>query len=73
MKFGLLDCVYQTWIYDGIKGNSLIFFKNDLQNILKENLKSEIRQSNLLKDKTSKITYSDNNNGYVFFNFNFEL
>lgn len=71
-KFGSLDCVLQTWLYDGFEGTSLIFLKADLENTTSENIKNEIKQSGLLTDSDSSITYSGNpRHDYCFFNFNF--
>ena len=71
-KFGTLDCVLQTWYYDGIQGTSLIFLKTDLENTTNENIKNEIKESGLLKNLESTITFSQNpKHEYVFFNFNF--
>lgn len=72
-KFGLYDCVYQQWLFDGIKGNSLIFHKEDLKDIDIDSIKEEIKTSNLLTDESATITSSSNvTHDYVFFNFNFE-
>lgn len=71
-KFDTLDCVLQTWLYDGIQGTSLIFFKPDLENTTPEIIKNEIKASGLLKDLESTITFSQNpKHDYAFFNFNF--
>jgi len=71
-KFGTLDCVLQTWSYDGVQGTSLIFFKPDLENTNIENIKNEIMESGLLTDPTNTITSSQNpKHDFAFFNFNF--
>ena len=72
MLFHDLDCVYQTWIYDGIKGSSLIFYQEDLQGVAPETIEGYIRASDLLVDRASSITCSKNSGSYAFFNFNFE-
>lgn len=72
-KFNDLDCVFQTWLYDGIKGNSIILYKYDIENYTKEIIEEQIRQSDLMKDNNESITYSSSqDHDYCFFNFNFE-
>jgi hypothetical protein len=67
-----LDCVYETWFWDGVQAQSLIFIEEELT-ISLENMEKEIRENTTLLDyKDSDIT-TKVTNGYVFFNFNFEI
>jgi hypothetical protein len=64
--------VYETWFWDGVQAQSLIFIEEELT-ISLENMEKEIRENTTLLDyKDSDIT-TKVTNGYVFFNFNFEI
>ena len=72
MKFGGLDCVYQIWRFDGIQGSSLIFTLEDVKGITDETIEIDLRESTLLTNKESSITFSfRNKTEYLFVNFNF--
>ena len=73
MKFGDLDCVYQIWRFDGILGgSSLIFAIEDVKGITDETIEIDLRESTLLTNKESSITFSfRNKTEYLFVNFNF--
>ncbi len=75
MKFGELDCVFQIWTYDAIQGNSLIFYADDLQDKSDEELKTMIlTESEIVSNKSQKLTISKNNDEhpFVFVNFDFK-
>jgi hypothetical protein len=67
-KFGEYDALYQEWIWDGIKANSLIFNNRDITDL--ELLIEEVRNSALVNDFREKITSSINKK-YTYINFNF--
>ena len=66
--FGGLDCLYEFWVWKGIKAESLVFAHTEVPSITK--LLDEIRFSDLVLDKTSEIT-TKISKGYFFVNFNF--
>ena len=66
------EALYQLWSWDGYKGESIIFSDDDVKNLSEAEIKEIIRKSSLLKDKESKMTFSQSGSGYTFINFNFE-
>lgn len=70
-KFGELDCVFETWIWDGIQANSIIFHKNNVSHLSDEELEKMIKESLIFK-KDNSVTISRKNEKYTFVNFNFE-
>lgn len=71
MVYGKYDVLYQKWHWDGVTGESLVFIESELGDIELEVLLRDIEASPLIKNE-SKITHSKKDNGFVFFNFNFE-
>ena len=69
-SFDNYDVLYQKWNWDGIVAESIIFDNQDIEDISKEKLMEEIKNSPLVKDGSSEIATSKGNK-YTFFNFNF--
>lgn len=67
-KFGDIDCLYQVWVWDGIKGESVIFVADEVKDIPD----LELCSTPLIKD-VDDVTFSRNRDGYTFVNFNFEV
>ena len=68
-----VDALLQTWIFDGIKGQSLIFVTAEVESFSDAILKELPMVANLITEKDSSITLSRKPNAaYVFVNFNFE-
>ena len=65
-----LDCIHEYWSWDGFYAECLIFLKEDVIDLNKDDL-IDI-SSKFWKSETSEITFSDNGT-YVFVNFNFEI
>lgn len=75
MKFGELDCLFQIWVYDSIQGNSLIFYADDLLDKSEDELKTMIlTESDIVSNKSQKLTISKNKeeHPFVFVNFDFK-
>jgi len=71
MKFGKEDIVYQKWIFDGIVGESIIFYAKDVEYLGEDELKQYVNDSGLV-NANSSITISKNDVKYTFVNFNFQ-
>lgn len=71
LKLGKYIALHQKWLFDGIKGESLIFRISDILNLNKNQLIELSKQHlpNLIRN-TSEVTYSKKEL-YIFFNFNF--
>ena len=69
-KFGDLDALYQKWIWDGIQAESLIFADSDIADRSVVALEQEVRESPLVREKSSITVKSSA--GFTYFNFNFE-
>jgi hypothetical protein len=70
--FGEYEVLYQHWIWDGIKAQSLIFDNNDISHVDLNRLIDEVRNSPLVNDATIEIT-SKVGQQYTFINFNFQV
>ncbi|MDA0777112.1 MAG: hypothetical protein O3B12_06760 [Proteobacteria bacterium] len=66
-KHGNIDCLFQVWIWDNIKGESLIFVADEVNDISDE----ELCDNPQIKD-ADQVTISRDRDGYTFVNFNFE-
>ncbi len=74
-QLGVFDDIpacYQTWQFDGIRGESIIFHQRDLKNRKDTDLIEKVKASQLVK-ASSQITLSRNPPGYLFINFNIAL
>jgi len=69
-KFGELDALYQKWIWDGIHAESLIFANSDIADKNLATLEQEVRESPLVREKSSITVKSLD--GFTYFNFNFQ-
>ena len=69
-NLGKYEIVYQKWLWDGIKAESIIFFNEDIEFLSEEEVKDQVKLSPLLKDN-SEITYKKSDI-YTFINFNFK-
>lgn len=66
--FGDLDCIYEFWVWDGIKAESLIFVDSEVPN--KDKLLKEIKSTKDLVSEDSEVT-TKVSKGFFFVNFNF--
>ena len=64
-----LDCIHEYWSWDGFYAECLIFLKEDVIDLNKEELID--MSSKFWKSEKSEITFSEKGK-YVFVNFNFE-
>ena len=72
-KIDKYDVLYQIWNWDGIRSESVIFEDDDVKGLSEDEIKEIVKSSSLLKDKESRITFSQSGSGYTFVNFNFEM
>ena len=70
--FDDIPACYQSWLFDGIRGESIIFRKKDLQNRKDTDLINKVKASKLVQT-CSQITLSRNPPDYLFINFNIVL
>ena len=68
MKF----CI-RLWSWDGTRAESIIFMDDDVKGLSEDEIKEIVKASSLLKDKESRMTFSQSGSGYTFVNFNFEM
>lgn len=64
--------LFQTWIWDGVYGESFIFVQQDVKHLSQEEILDLAKSSPIIQNKKS-ITYSDEMSGFVFVNFNFRI
>jgi len=64
------DAVYQKWHWDGIDGESIIFFNEDIADLSEAQIKNEVAENTALLKENSQITYKKGDT-YTFVNFNF--
>ena len=71
-QFGKYEVLYQVWDWDGaVKGESLIFCKEDVTQLSEEDLENLVGVSDLCT-RAESITVKESH-GYVFVNFDFEM
>ena len=70
--FNDIPACYQSWMFDGIRGESIIFHKTDLKGHKDTDLIEKVKASQLVKS-TSQITLSRNPPEYLFINLNIAL
>ena len=68
--FDDIPACYQSWYWDGVSGESIIFLKKDLKQHKIKNLIQKVKASHLVQnpDQVTKKQKSD----YLFINFNFK-
>jgi len=68
--FDDIPACYQSWHWDGVSGESIIFLKKDLKQHKIKNLIQKVKASHLVQnpDQVTKKQKSD----YLFINFNFK-
>lgn len=65
-----IPCAHENWSWDGVYGESLIFYKEDLQDLSDEGIFDFISKGKAVKKEGSTIKVGEK---YVYFNFNFEV
>jgi hypothetical protein len=65
-----IPCAHENWIWDGIFGESLIFYKDDLKDLTEDGIFDFISIGKEVKKEGSTIKVGDK---FVYFNFNFEV
>ena len=65
------EVLHQVWSWEGIKGESIIFADEDVQGLSEDEIKKIVRDSDMLEDKGSNLTFAQKGNGFTFVNFNF--
>ncbi|MEA3418888.1 MAG: hypothetical protein U9Q90_05760 [Campylobacterota bacterium] len=63
IKIGSYDAVHEKWVWDGIYGESYIFFNEDIK---------DLSEADVLKLSNKEGTYKKIDR-YTFVNFNFEV
>lgn len=64
--------LYQTWVWDGIFGESIIFTKEDVAHLNDEEVKQLVTDSKYYQSAMGNITFSRGKSNFVFVNFNFQ-
>ncbi len=67
-----IEVLFQTWRWGEYLADSIIFQDKDVEGMTEDEIVNLVRQDTTCR-KDSKITFSQNGNGYTFVNFNFEL
>lgn len=70
--FDDIPACYQSWHFDGIRGESIIFMNKDLKERNDTDLIAKVKASRLVK-KNTPVTLSRNPPGFLFINFNIRL
>lgn len=65
------EVLYQAWVWEGIKAESVIFVSDDIKQLSDAQLEEMMRELPLLEEQT-KITIKRSDSGYTFVNFNFK-
>ena len=73
VDLGEYEALHQVWRWEGIKGESVIFADEDVEALSEEEIKKLVRESGMLEDKGSKLTFSQKGTGFTFVNFNFSI
>lgn len=60
------EVVYESWIWENVSGQSVIFYKEDIKHLSDDDLKGML-------DNQPNITISRKFEKYVFVNYNFKL
>ena len=70
--FDDIPACYQSWHFDGIRGESIIFRNQDLKHRNDTDLIDKVKASRLVQ-KNTPVTLSRNPPGFLFINFNIRL
>ena len=70
--FDDIPACYQSWLFEGISGESIVFLCKDLKDKKDTELLKKIKASQLVQNK-NQITFSRKNPDYLFINFNFSV
>lgn len=70
VKIHDIEFVHENWEWDGVFGNSAIFYTDDVKSMSDDELKKFV--SPLLKEAGSEVTIKRKEK-YTFTNFNFEM
>ena len=71
VKLGEYDALYELWVWEGIKGESIIFADEDVADLEDCAIEELVRTAPICKDGSS-ITMKRSQSGFTFVNFNFE-
>ena len=71
-KLDRYEVLYQIWSWEGLRAESVIFLDDDVKKLSKREIKRIVKTSSFLKNKESRMTFSQSGSGYTFVNFNFE-
>jgi hypothetical protein len=71
-KLGDYNVKFEKWSWDGIIGNSIIFYEKDVKDLSNEEIKTLVKSSAVYKPD-SGIVVKHSESGYVFANFNAEM
>ena len=71
-QLGSYPVLYQKWFWDGITAESLIFSNDDIDQEDLDKIKLIVRAFPGLNPE-SDVTVKRSDEGYTFFNFNFEI
>lgn len=69
VRIGGIDALCQCWIWDGIKGWSMVFFTNDVQDLSDDELVGLVREVEVITTSTT-IKRGEK---WTFVNFNFRI
>ncbi len=69
---GDYEVLYQQWAWEGIRAESVIFARADIEEVSDEKLEELVRESPLVSPE-SRVTIQHSDAGFTFCNFNFEM
>lgn len=67
-----LVCMHESWYWDGVGAESLVFDEQDISGYDDERLERVLSRTNLV-ESDSQITITRNKSGFAFVNFNFKV
>lgn len=65
-----IPCLHEFWSWDGIHGESLVFYKEDVLTLTDEEILKLVFKEENLDDKKQTIKRTDK---FVFINYNFKI
>jgi len=69
---GKTDAVYEKWQWDGIYGESIIFYNEDIPKLKERDLKNKILNQTAIVQTGSQFTFTKREK-YTFVNCNFKV